>query len=190
MVPQDRFEPRIDQGERIFRIWVKGGKTSDRLLQVDREAQIKNEAPVVLSCSPSGNGKKPDTGTVEDDKTDKTAESETEDASDDEITISDETEETEEKQPEFEEIPDGEEKPEENKAKERRMMNSLFGTGAVILGAFVLLWIYMAVIESISAVSLPSAVVLFCFTAVAGIITVVFKEVAFLRQFSTTENIR
>ena len=59
LVPQDRFEPRIDQGERLFRFWIKGGNAADRLSQVDREALVKNEAPVVLSCSPSGKGKKP-----------------------------------------------------------------------------------------------------------------------------------
>ncbi|MCK4646455.1 MAG: alpha-mannosidase [Candidatus Aminicenantes bacterium] len=59
LVPQDRFEPRIDQGERLFRFWIKGGKTSDRMSQVDREALVKNEAPVALFCSPSGKGKKP-----------------------------------------------------------------------------------------------------------------------------------
>jgi alpha-mannosidase len=58
IVPQDRFEPRIDQGERIFRFWINGGQAGERLSKIDREALIKNEKPVVLSCFPSGKGKK------------------------------------------------------------------------------------------------------------------------------------
>lgn len=58
LVPQDRFEPRIDQGMRIFRFWINGGRAADRLKRIDREALIKNERPMVLSCFPSGRGKK------------------------------------------------------------------------------------------------------------------------------------
>lgn len=58
VVPQDRFEPRIDQGERIFRFWINGGRAGERLSKIDREALARNEAPVVLSCFPSGEGKK------------------------------------------------------------------------------------------------------------------------------------
>jgi alpha-mannosidase len=58
IVPQDRFEPRIDQGERIFRFWVNGGEAQDRLSRVDREALIKNESPVALSWFPPGKGEK------------------------------------------------------------------------------------------------------------------------------------
>jgi alpha-mannosidase len=59
LVRQDRFEPRIDQGERIFRFWINGGDASHRLSQVEREAQVKNEPPLVLCCSPPGTGEKP-----------------------------------------------------------------------------------------------------------------------------------
>jgi alpha-mannosidase len=52
IVPPDRFEPRIDQGERVFRFWIKGGETQERLSQVDREALIKNESPMALSWFP------------------------------------------------------------------------------------------------------------------------------------------
>lgn len=58
LVPPDRFEPRIDQGERVFRFWINGGEALKRLPQVDREALLKNEAPVALSCFPPGKGKK------------------------------------------------------------------------------------------------------------------------------------
>jgi len=58
LVPQDRFEPRIDQGERIFRFWINGGEAIERFSRIDREALVKNETPMVLSCSPPGKGKK------------------------------------------------------------------------------------------------------------------------------------
>ncbi|MGD9344431.1 MAG: glycoside hydrolase family 38 C-terminal domain-containing protein [Candidatus Aminicenantes bacterium] len=59
IVPQDRLEPRIDQGERLFRFWVEGGQAPQRFASVDREALLKNETPMVLSCSPPGAGEKP-----------------------------------------------------------------------------------------------------------------------------------
>ncbi|UCC40258.1 MAG: alpha-mannosidase [Candidatus Aminicenantes bacterium] len=58
IVPQDRFEPRIDQGMRTFRFWINGGKAADRQKKIDHEALIKNEALMTLSCFPSGEGKK------------------------------------------------------------------------------------------------------------------------------------
>jgi alpha-mannosidase len=59
MVAQDRYVPRIDQGERMFRFWLNGGVRSSRLTAVDREALTKNEKPFVLSFFPAGRGKKP-----------------------------------------------------------------------------------------------------------------------------------
>lgn len=56
IVPPDRFEPRIDQGERVFRFWINGGEAQDRLSRVDREALIKNECPIALSWFPPGIG--------------------------------------------------------------------------------------------------------------------------------------
>jgi alpha-mannosidase len=53
---QDRFVPRMDQGERIFRFWINGGKAKERMLQVDREALSKNEHVMALCCFPSGGG--------------------------------------------------------------------------------------------------------------------------------------
>ncbi len=64
LVRQDRFEPRIDQGERTFRFWVNGGDASSRLSHVEREAQVKNEPPFSLVCSPPGKGKKPLPGII------------------------------------------------------------------------------------------------------------------------------
>jgi len=56
IVRQDRFEPRIDQGERRFRFWINAGPAADRLAAIDREALVKNEAPLVLCCYPPGTG--------------------------------------------------------------------------------------------------------------------------------------
>ncbi|MEW6356516.1 MAG: glycoside hydrolase family 38 C-terminal domain-containing protein [Planctomycetota bacterium] len=58
IVMQDRYTPRIDQGERIFRFWINSGRCRQRLDLVDREALAKNEKPFALSFFPSGAGKK------------------------------------------------------------------------------------------------------------------------------------
>jgi len=58
MVAQDRYVPRIDQGERMFRFWINGGKRSSRLTAVDREALVKNEKPPLLAFFPAGRGKR------------------------------------------------------------------------------------------------------------------------------------
>ena len=55
IVRQDRFEPRIDQGERTYRFWIQGGDAGERLARIDREAVVKNEALNVLCCFPPGN---------------------------------------------------------------------------------------------------------------------------------------
>lgn len=59
IVPQDRYLPRIDQGERLYRFWLNGGPASERLEKVDREALVKNEKPMALSFFPHGEGEKP-----------------------------------------------------------------------------------------------------------------------------------
>ncbi len=58
LVPQERFEPRIDQGERMFHFWINAGQAKERLLSINREALIKNEKPMILPCFPPGKGKK------------------------------------------------------------------------------------------------------------------------------------
>jgi alpha-mannosidase len=65
---QDRYIPRMDQGERIFRFWIKGGKAAERLTLIDREALAKNEAPVPLPFFPSGEGKEPPPSLILSDK--------------------------------------------------------------------------------------------------------------------------
>ena len=68
MLFQDRFIPRIDQGERVFRFWVNAGPLRDRLESVDREALAKNETPYVLSYLPPGTGPKAKPAVVLSDK--------------------------------------------------------------------------------------------------------------------------
>ena len=58
-IPQDRFSPRIDQGERVYRFWLNAGDLAERLKHIDREALVHNERPVALSCYPAGTGAKP-----------------------------------------------------------------------------------------------------------------------------------
>lgn len=60
IMPQDRFSPRIDQGERMFRFWFNAGTVQQRLEAVDREALVHNEKPFALSFFPSGEGRKPE----------------------------------------------------------------------------------------------------------------------------------
>jgi len=62
LLPNDRYSPRIDQGERLFRFWVSGGPTAQRLIDVDREALAHNERPMTLSFFPSGAGHVPSPG--------------------------------------------------------------------------------------------------------------------------------
>jgi len=59
IVPQDRFTARIDQGERLFGLWIAGGPAEDRLAAIDREALVHNQRPMALSFFPSGGGEAP-----------------------------------------------------------------------------------------------------------------------------------
>ena len=55
----DRYTPRIDQGERLFHFWINGGQHDERMAHIDREALAHNEAPVALSFFPSSHGALP-----------------------------------------------------------------------------------------------------------------------------------
>lgn len=59
LVPQDRYTPRIDQGERLFRFWFDGGDAKERMDMIDREALVRNEKPYVISFFPAGIGTEP-----------------------------------------------------------------------------------------------------------------------------------
>jgi alpha-mannosidase len=50
---QDRFSPRMDQGERVYRFWLTGG-AAQCLDTIDRQAQAWNERPLTISFSPPG----------------------------------------------------------------------------------------------------------------------------------------
>jgi alpha-mannosidase len=56
IVRQDRFEPREDQGEHVFRFWLDAGPARDRLEAIDREAAIRTEGVMALCAFPSGAG--------------------------------------------------------------------------------------------------------------------------------------
>lgn len=64
IVRQDRFEQRIDQGERFFTLWINAGSAEERLLHIDREALVRNEPPMVLCYCPSGRGPKSGSGII------------------------------------------------------------------------------------------------------------------------------
>ncbi|MCX5759101.1 MAG: glycosyl hydrolase-related protein [Candidatus Hydrogenedentes bacterium] len=59
LVRQDRYSPRIDQGERLFKFWFNTGGKAERMESVDREALVLNERPFALSFNPSGTGEAP-----------------------------------------------------------------------------------------------------------------------------------
>ena len=59
ILPQDRFSPRIDQGERLYRFVMNAGDEKARMADISREAQLLNEPPYALSFFPDGDGKAP-----------------------------------------------------------------------------------------------------------------------------------
>ncbi|WNS43157.1 glycoside hydrolase family 38 C-terminal domain-containing protein [Paenibacillus sp. MMS20-IR301] len=59
IMAQDRFLPRMDQGERSYTFWLNGGTREERRRLVDREALVHNERPYALSFFPSGEGEQP-----------------------------------------------------------------------------------------------------------------------------------
>jgi len=58
ILEQDRFIPRMDQGEHLYHFWIQGGPASERLSRIDREAAVKNEPLTSLCCFPPGQGKR------------------------------------------------------------------------------------------------------------------------------------
>jgi len=64
ILKEDRFTPRMDQGEHLFRFWLNGGEARERLGAVDREAMVHNQPPVALAYWPSGAGGAPGAGPV------------------------------------------------------------------------------------------------------------------------------
>jgi alpha-mannosidase len=68
VVPQDRYLPRQEQGERLFKFWINAGPVNKRMEAIDREALAANERPFALSFFPSGAGRKPKPGATLSDK--------------------------------------------------------------------------------------------------------------------------
>jgi alpha-mannosidase len=60
LLPEDRYSPRIDQGERVFRFWLNAGSVDERRQVIDREALACNEKPVALSFFPQGGTREPE----------------------------------------------------------------------------------------------------------------------------------
>lgn len=59
LVHEERFIPRMDQGEHRLRFVVTGGPAAERQRLVDFEAQVLNEVPFTFSAFPSGGGTLP-----------------------------------------------------------------------------------------------------------------------------------
>ena len=56
LVHEERFVPRIDQGEHKLRFVVCGGIANERARNIDFESQVLNEEPVIFSAFPAGTG--------------------------------------------------------------------------------------------------------------------------------------
>ncbi|WP_221469117.1 glycoside hydrolase family 38 N-terminal domain-containing protein [Cohnella nanjingensis] len=69
ILPQDRFSPRTDQGERRYTFWLNAGTAKERIGRVDREALVRHERPYALSFFPHGDGTMPETAMVLEDQT-------------------------------------------------------------------------------------------------------------------------
>lgn len=59
LVQEERFIPRMDQGEHHLHFSICGGDAGVRRKCVDMEAQVLNEAPFIFSAFPSGEGAMP-----------------------------------------------------------------------------------------------------------------------------------
>ncbi len=59
IVRQDRFTPRMDQGEHVFRFRLNAGSYGERIDSVDLESLLLNSGSMSLCCYPEKNGKSP-----------------------------------------------------------------------------------------------------------------------------------
>lgn len=66
IVPQNRFSPRIEQGERLFHFRFNAGREEAIMCAIDRDALALNEKPMALSFFPSGDGTVPAPGVLVD----------------------------------------------------------------------------------------------------------------------------
>lgn len=59
ILPEDRFSPRIDIGERLFDYVLCAGRADEISERIDSVSAVANQKPIALSYSPSSEGKKP-----------------------------------------------------------------------------------------------------------------------------------
>jgi alpha-mannosidase len=64
IVRQDRFTPRMDQGEHLFRFRLNAGPIVERMASIDRESHLLNAGSMALCCYPKKQGKKPESAFV------------------------------------------------------------------------------------------------------------------------------
>lgn len=60
IVRQDRFTPRMDQGEHLIRFRINAGPAVERLERIDPESRLLNGGSMSLCCYPKKKGKKPE----------------------------------------------------------------------------------------------------------------------------------
>lgn len=58
LIREDRFVPRVDQGEHVFQFMICGGHAGKRRDLVEQEALAFNESPYVINAFPGGEGEK------------------------------------------------------------------------------------------------------------------------------------
>jgi alpha-mannosidase len=64
IVRQDRFTPRMDQGEHHYTFLLNAGDPATRLISVDLESRLLNTPPFSLCCYPSKHSSKPSSGII------------------------------------------------------------------------------------------------------------------------------
>jgi alpha-mannosidase len=58
-IPENRYNPKSDQGKREFKFWLNGGDAKKRMDNIARQAQTKSELPFSVCYFPSGKGEIP-----------------------------------------------------------------------------------------------------------------------------------
>jgi len=64
IVRQDRFTPRMDQGEHLFRFRLNAGQVSERMASIDLESHLLNAGSMALCCYPKKQGRKPESAVI------------------------------------------------------------------------------------------------------------------------------
>jgi len=64
IVRQDRFTPRMDQGEHLFRFRINAGPVANRLESLNSESWLLNGGSMALCCYPSKRGKVPSSSVI------------------------------------------------------------------------------------------------------------------------------